>query len=543
MIVATAGLVACGSDHTSKLEQIDDPFGGNSPLDPIDVASECTVSANCEDGDRCTADRCVARRCVAIPVPSAECCQPTVLFEDDFDSNAGPKVETTALNTLAGWHVDGTRTTSAPNALYFGDPVTRSYDKGQQVAGAIVLPAVKLPKTQESVLSMRLYTLIETAPEYDLFYIEADVLKPGSVPATGGSGQVVETVRLFSKKDLPVSAFEGFALVDVPLEGLAGKEVVLRIRFDTLDGLTNAFEGIYVDDLKVEALCPIPADCLEDADCADRDTCTAEACTEAGCGVVDVCEETPVEDNPCDKPDAPADCCIADADCDDGNATTIDVCDGATCAHTINPDACVTPADCDDGEACTTESCSGGLCGFTGTIGPGCCEPGDRVVADFDNESLQGIYVTDNFETGLFWRADKTRATSGEYGLYCGDPVTQTYTHDARVKSSATTRPLVVPKGGQTTVEVDLYKDTRTAKNYDVFQVFVLRDGALLPLWTSKSLPDGTTARGWQHLSIPLTTYAGQSVQVRFVFDSVDAPTSAFEGVYLDTIRLVTRCN
>ena len=36
---------------------------------------------------------------------------------------------------------------------------------------------------------------------------------------------------------------------------------------------------------------------------------------------------------------------------------------------------------------------------------------------------------------------------------------------------------------------------------------------------------------------------AGQSVQVRFVFDSVDAPGGAFEGTYLDSIRLVTRCN
>ncbi|MCC6622459.1 MAG: hypothetical protein IT385_14440 [Deltaproteobacteria bacterium] len=543
MIVTSVAVGACGSDHTSKLKQIDDPWGGQSPLDPVDVAAECTTSASCEDGDRCTADRCVARRCVAIPVPSEMCCAATVLFEDDLDGSTGPKVTLTSLNGSAGWQLDTARVVSPPNALYFGDPVTRSYDKGTQVAGTVALPPVALPRDQSSVLSMRLYTLIETAPEYDLFWIEADVIKPGSIAATGGAGQVIETVRLLSKKDLPVSAFEDFALVDVPLTGLEGKDVVLRIRFDTLDGLTNAFEGIYLDDLKVEALCPIAVDCMEDADCADDDACTAEACTEAGCGYADVLCEEPVEDNPCDKPDAPADCCIADADCDDGDPTTIDVCDGATCVHTLNPDACTTPGDCDDGEVCTTESCNGGLCGFTGTIGPGCCEPGDKLVAGFDNESLQGIYVTDNFETGLFWRADKTRSTSGEFGLYCGDPVTQTYTHDARVKSSATTRPLTIPKGGQTTIEVDLYKDTRTAKNYDVFQVFVLRDGALLPLWTSKSLGDGTTQRAWQHLSIPLTTYAGQDVQVRFVFDSVDAPTSAFEGVYIDTIRLLTRCN
>lgn len=534
----TIGLLAlsgagCGSDHQSHLTQIDDPIGGEDPLDPVVAGKECSVSANCEDGDRCTADRCVAHRCVQIPVPSGECCQATTLFSDSFDG--GPaQVTTTALNGQAGWSVDATRAASAPNALYFGDPTTRSYDKGVEVAGAIELPPVKLPKDKASVLSMRIYALIESAPDYDLFWIEGDVL--------GADGAVRETKRLFTKKDLPISAYQDFALVDVPLEGLSGKMVVLRIRFDTLDGMSNAYEGLYIDDLKVEALCPIPVDCMEDSDCADADQCTAEACTDAGCATADICED-PTEDNPCTKEGAPADCCVSDKNCDDHDPRTIDVCDGATCAHTMNPDACTTAEDCNDQEVCTTESCDGGLCSFRGTIGPGCCEPGDKTIADFDQESLQGIYVTDNFETGLFWRTDRTRSTSGEFGLYCGDPVTQTYAHESRVKSSATTRPLTIPKGGQTTVEVDLYKDTRTAKNYDVFQVFALRDGALLPLWTSKSLPNGTTDKGWQHLSIPLTTYAGQSVQVRFVFDSVDAPSGAFEGTYLDTIKLVTRCN
>ncbi|MFO0745271.1 MAG: hypothetical protein U1F43_06265 [Myxococcota bacterium] len=523
----------CGSDHQTKLRQIDDPFGGDSPLDPVDVTNQCNVSANCEDGDRCTADRCVAHRCVQIPVPSGECCQATTLFADTFD-DAGQHVTTTALNGQAGWSVDSTRSASPPDALYFGDPTARSYDKGVQVAGAVELPPVKLPKDKASVLSMRIYALIEPSPEYDLFWIEADIL--------GGNGNPQETRRLFSKKDLPVSAYQDFALVDVPLTGLEGKQVVLRIRFDTLDGMSNAFEGIYLDDLKVESTCPIPVDCMEDSDCADGDACTAEACTDFGCGVTSICED-PTEDNPCLKEGAPADCCVADKNCDDHDVHTIDVCDGATCAHTINPDACTTAAECDDGEACTTESCDNSTCSFRGTIGPGCCEPGDKAIADFDQESLQGIYVTDNFETGIFWRADRTRSTSGEFGLYCGDPVTQTYAHESRVKSSATTRALTIPKGGQTTVEVDLYKDTRTAKNYDVFQVYALRDGALFPLWTSKVLPDGTTGKGWQHLSIPLTNYAGQSVQVRFVFDSVDAPGGAFEGTYLDTIKLVTRCN
>ena len=36
-----------------------------------------------------------------------------------------------------------------------------------------------------------------------------------------------------------------------------------------------------------------------------------------------------------------------------------------------------------------------------------------------------------------------------------------------RVKSSATTRPLSIPKGGVTMLELDLFKATRSARNWD----------------------------------------------------------------------------
>ena len=123
------------------------------------------------------------------------------------------------------------------------------------------------------------------------------------------------------------------------------------------------------------------------------------------------------------------------------------------------------------------------------------------------------------------------------------DPVSQTYTHDSRIKSSATTRILEIPKGGDTVLEFDLYKATRVGKYLDVFQVLALRDGALFPLWSSKSFGDGTTAGAWERIKVPLSDYAGQSLQIRFVFDSFDAPDSPFEGTYLDTIELVTGCN
>lgn len=535
MVLAAAAFGgACGNDHQSKLTQIDGPRDGRSPFDPIDVATECETTAQCEDGDRCTEDRCVATECVSIAVPSAECCASDVLFAETFDASVPAELELAQLNGAAGWSVVDGPATSAPGSLYFGDPASRTYDKGVQVAGSVTLPPVRLPRDKQSVLSMRLWAAIEPTAEYDLFWVEADVMD-GDV--------VADTVRVLSKRDLPVLAYQGFALVDVALPGLESKVVRLRIRFDSLDGKSNAFEGVYIDDLKVEATCPIPPPCVEDADCATGDPCIASACSEVGCVETNICHER--EKSPCELADAPPDCCIEDKDCDDGDPRTLDVCDGASCAHNVNPDACANDVDCDDAEECTVDACDAttAVCGHTGKIGPGCCAPGVTAIADFDRETLQGIYVTDNFETGLFWRTDRTRATSGEFALYCGDPVSQTYASETRVKSSATTRSLSVSKGGKTVLEFDLYKSTRVARNWDVFQVFALRGGALFPLWTSKSLVDGTTNGQWEHIVISLAQYAGTDLQVRFVFDSVDAPEVAFEGVYVDSIEMNTTCN
>ena len=247
--------------------------------------------------------------------------------------------------------------------------------------------------------------------------------------------------------------------------------------------------------------------------------------------------------DPCLAPDALTDCCTSDAECEDGNPLTLDVCEGASCVATLNPDGCLTDADCDDGLGCTVDSCAAGsqVCSHTGGFGASCCTPGSLPIADFDAGTLQGVYVTDNLETGVFWTADKTRSLSGDYSLYCGDPIDQTYAIGERVKSSATTPVLQIPAGGHTSLVLELYKDTRTAADYDVFQVLVLRDGALQPAWTSKVLP-GATTLGWSTIVVGLEAYAGQQIQLRFVFDSVNGTELPYEGVYIDTLRVDTTC-
>ncbi len=246
--------------------------------------------------------------------------------------------------------------------------------------------------------------------------------------------------------------------------------------------------------------------------------------------------------DPCAASDAHDNCCTSDAECDDGNPATQNVCEGAECVATWAPNACQSDAECADAESCTLDRCEQGECVFEGVFGQACCVPASQSIASFDAESLEGLFVTDNLETGAFWRPDPTRSTSGAFSLYCGDPVTQSFGVGQRVKSSATTPVLEIAPGGQTRLDFDLFMSTRPSAQLDIFQVLMLREGVLTPLWSSKVFATGNTM-GFVPVSIDLSHYAGQSLQLRFVFDSVDGHAPQLEGTYIDSIRLETTCD
>lgn len=114
--------------------------------------------------------------------------------------------------------------------------------------------------------------------------------------------------------------------------------------------------------------------CSVASDCDDSLTCTND-----GCGVGNVCRNTPLDElcAPGERCDPNLGCtavmpttCTVDAECDDGRA-----CNGAeACVGSTGSEFCFpgTPVDCDDGNACTTERCDDALGGCTYEAAPGC---------------------------------------------------------------------------------------------------------------------------------------------------------------------------
>ena len=565
--LTTLLLAACGSSTPAQLSQAIDGPGvlspealANTPIfdGPQAAPTPCAEVADCDDANPCTEDLCLDGVCERTALPLQQCCQDTPLSFHAFDPESAAELKVLGGTGDVQWNLSASRAVSPPTSAHFGDPTSGRMGGGERVGGTLLLPAVTLPAEPFATLSFWIYTDIDSSPNRDTLRIFADLVVPG--------GLTIATVRLMGKEALPSEAYDGFIKINLPVDELAGHTVRLRLKFDSIVAPSAARQGVFIDDLEITTRCPedaressddgsgSPSTVGEDTTGASTDTITggdgantsseSEAAhgTSGGSDSSGTLVSGDAPADPCDAPDAHANCCTSDADCDDGNAATVNVCEGAECVAAWSPAGCEVDSDCADGEACTIDRCVSGQCVFEGVFGDACCAPGSQTLASFDSESLEGIFVTDNLETGVFWRPDPTRATSGGFSLYCGEPQAQTYGIGERVKSSATTPMLTLPPGGQTRLRFDLFMITRPDTHLDVFQVFVLRDGALTPVWSSKVFVAGTTA-GFLPIDVDLSSYAGQSIQLRFVFDSVDGHASSLEGTYLDSLRLETTCD
>ena len=548
---ACSGCSAENARLTQGINTSTNPQPGElqSPDEVMDLSpgafAACTKAADCDDANPCTDDACVEQLCTSTPLPIDLCCHVTPLQAESFDTLTPEALDADSPMGGAGWTLGYQRAVSAPASLYFGDAETLTMGAAQRVIGAVRMPPVTLPDGVDSRLTMRLFVDIEAAIHRDQLQVIADILD--------ADGSVTDVHVLMTKVDIPEAAYAGFSLIDLSLLELAGQTIRVRLDFDSVEAPNPGSEGVFIDDIEVTTICPdaLPEDVtgqLEgdtsvtdvpgegDASGDDEPSDGEDGANTSGTQIV-----SGGSSDPCDAPDAHAGCCTSDDDCDDGNPATVNVCEGAECVAGWNPDVCTSDEACDDGEPCTIDVCTDTICTHEGTFGTACCEEGVRSLADFDTESLQGIFVTDNLETGVFWRTDPTRATSGEFSLYCGEPVAQTYGVGTRVKSSATTPVIDLPVGGHTRLTFDLFMVTRQALDVDVFQIFVLKSGALTPVWSSKVLPAGNTT-GFMPIQVDLSSFAGQSVQLRFVFDSVDAHAPSAEGTYIDSLRLETTC-
>src|SRR5206468_1258417 len=115
---------------------------------------------------------------------------------------------------------------------------------GQANAGSITSPPITLIPVGPITLSLN-YVLVHESPSWDVVSI---------LVSSNGSTSITTIASSTNTAQLPATAVWKTASFD--LTAYAGKTILLRFNFDTLDSVANAYEGWYVDDVSISA--PLP---------------------------------------------------------------------------------------------------------------------------------------------------------------------------------------------------------------------------------------------------------------------------------------------
>ena len=209
------------------------------------AANCCTVDTDCDDGFDCTADTCAGGTCSH--TGATPCCTPTV-WADSFDT--GKLDGMTLVNSTGslgeGWQLrSGAVNSSAPTALYYGNPLTNNFDFGAS-SGVASTPPIPLPFSPliPPTLNFKVWFDTEVGNGYDILTVTAVVLD-----GTGASGAVVWT----KPQGVVLQTWQTIT-VQLP-SAMMGKTVRFDFAFNTIDAVANTGQGVYLDDISVQATC------------------------------------------------------------------------------------------------------------------------------------------------------------------------------------------------------------------------------------------------------------------------------------------------
>jgi len=252
----------------------------------------------------------------------------------------------------------------------------------------------------------------------------------------------------------------------------------------------------------------LPPPCTSDEDCDDQSYCTTDTCVDGYC-------------------------LHQSKSCNDANKCTDDSCDPATgqCKNI--------QSECDDGDSCTLDSCMP-TSGCKHEPIPDCC-PAKLVDEESFEQSLEWTVVDEVTAPGgvATWQLSNALAHSGTQSLYFGNLEKKNYDVGGRVKSVAETAPIVLSSQVATHVHFWVWMDLEPSVNYDTFSVYVKVGDTQIPVFAKKS---DTLMKKWEEQTVNLQAFVGQTITLRFVFDSLDGNDNSYEGVYVDDVALYEMC-
>jgi hypothetical protein len=196
------------------------------------------------------------------------------MWQQDLESDI-PAMWTASASGTPKWQWSQKKAHGGTGAIWYGNTATGDFSDGSNAnTGALQSTAIPLPTSDVYTFSMWVWLDTENGPPYDELTLSAQV-----------DGK---TFVLWTKhKDLDASGLDLWKLqtwyqAQVNLSAFAGKTVVLNLKFDTVDGVGNSGQGVFVDDFQLSRACA-PLTCNAPADCDDKLPDTQDGCAGGKC--------------------------------------------------------------------------------------------------------------------------------------------------------------------------------------------------------------------------------------------------------------------
>lgn len=157
------------------------------------------------------------------------------------------------------WHQSARKPYSPTTSWYYGQEASGNYNTGARNVGSLTSPGISLCQAVNPVLTFRSWyqtepdNLILTPPPsgineanyYDRKHVEIST-------DDGNSWNPLFTLTF------PTNQMNTWEQITIPLSAYSGQTIKIRFRFDTIDAVSNGFEGWYVDDIIVSGTSSFP---------------------------------------------------------------------------------------------------------------------------------------------------------------------------------------------------------------------------------------------------------------------------------------------
>ncbi len=420
------------------------------------------------------------------------------------------------------WHLSMLRPFDGGPSLRAGDVLCPTYHTGtvgpdcavSGEGGAVRIsaetPPIAIGNGPPTVLELLVYTDVQSPTGEALPVDRLDVL---AVP-DGLAATVIWSSSPSGAEGPETPPARGvWTPVLVDLSRWAGRNLRIRLSFDTLDGRDNDHEGVAIGRLRVRTACS-----------QDRELVVRNACEVGSLVDVNPLNDALVVYAPPLSPSG---------------------------AHTVLCETCLAAAECTTVDTCDVATCASGRCLTTRELTAECCTPEPRWAGDGGFESA----LEEGWETSGLWAVSELMANDGERSLHFGLTDGSAIAPDGEAASGlALSPPIDIAADAaewrfalNLSTEWDLAPSTSNPSGIDRLEaVLVLVDDPrpepeVVVLWVSNQI-SGTTLGAWTQVRLGLGAFAGRQVRLGWRFDTVDADANGFAGAFIDDAVVYRRC-